>query len=79
MDRIGTQLEDGGLTQVNGATPYCAVHGRVPHVPLNLSAAFPDGVGRDVNTKHIHRIREISVQGSVEATMHPYPTRAQHH
>ena len=47
---------------------YNAVYGRVPLVPLDLNAGLPDGVGRDVNTRGIHRNREICVQAIVDAT-----------
>ena len=64
------------LLTINGATPYCSVYGRVPHLLPELNADIPDGVGRDVASRDVNRLREISIQSMVEGTAQARVQRA---
>ena len=57
------------MLSVNNSTPYNAVYGRVPNILPSISQITePTGAGiPEANTlRHVHRLREISVQAMVE-------------
>ena len=59
------------MLSINDTTPYSAVYGRVPKLLLNIEQIHAENK-RELPSlclmRHVHRLREISVQQMVEGT-----------
>ena len=59
------------MLAANDSTPYNAVRGRVPRVLPSINQVAPPGRGEAPDPgliRHVHRLREISVQAMIEGS-----------